>query len=604
MMTFATIGFAAHVVSASTPYQDLEGPVIGTRVGICHINNLTDKVQLSTDGLIKCDDTVSPQMQLSSASTAEDLSDGYRVILYKLPHGAVEHSNGEDAPSLQRDMVATIPKSEKSALIGALLSHESQCFPVGDEMFDIPEDSVVPDASQHPGPESSGPQDISLVDEHEMPGEHMHDEDATPLSDDEEMEVNDPLWYPSKQQLVDLKIAHDNAGHPTASDFARLIKLGNGRPEVYKWVKKNFRCDDCEAHRKPKAKRPSAVPKTYRFNHVVGIDLVQTAGPDGVKYFFLNIICWGTSYQQVKIVEGDNAKTAENVWNTIVDTWFRIFGCPDILVLDPGLEFEGYFAEHAQAYGITILPTDRESPWQNGRTERAGGLWKTQLKIATRKFTPVDLPEWLALGSMCVQSRNRYFNRSGYSPMQRVFGTTQRLPGSLLSDDPIDPELLSTNPIADYQRAEEMRVAATRAWAALDSRRRLKRSLKSRHRIANNFTEGQLVFVWRQPRVGPGAWKGPGLCMMPTAGGCWVNMRGSLWRCANEQCRPATNDENLGAELVNRFLGDLRWDFQRNKGPKKFVDVRSEGIPHFPGERDAEADAGEDSDPDDVHCRS
>ena len=48
---------------------------------------------------------------------------------------------------------------------------------------------------------------------------------------------------------------------------------------------------------------------------------------------------------------------------------------------------------------------------------------------------------------------------------------------SLLSDDPIDPELLSTNPIADYQRAEEMRVAATRAWAALDSRRRLKRSL-------------------------------------------------------------------------------------------------------------------------------
>ena len=73
---------------------------------------------------------------------------------------------------------------------------------------------------------------------------------------------------------------------------------------------------------------------------------------------------------------------------------------------------------------------------------------------------------------------------------------------------------------------------------------------------------------------------------MPTAGGCWVNMRGSLWRCSNEQLRPATNDENLGAELVNRYLGDLRWDFQRNRGAKKYVDVRAEGIPAFPGEAD------------------
>ena len=62
-----------------------------------------------------------------------------------------------------------------------------------------------------------------------------------------------------------------------------------------------FKCDDCEAHRKPKAKRPSAVPKTYRFNHVVGIDLLTTRDPDGVACFFLNAICWGTSLQQVKI---------------------------------------------------------------------------------------------------------------------------------------------------------------------------------------------------------------------------------------------------------------------------------------------------------------
>ena len=56
-------------------------------------------------------------------------------------------------------------------------------------------------------------------------------------------------------------------------------------------------------------------------------------------------------------------------------------------------------------------------------------------------------------------------------------------------------------------------------------------------------------------------------------------MRGSLWRCSGEQLRPATNDKNLGAELVNRYLSDLRRDVLHNKGFKKYVDVRAEGHP-------------------------
>ena len=211
--------------------------------------------------------------------------------------------------------------------------------------------------------------------------------------------------------------------------------------------------------------------------------------------------------------------------------------------------------------------------------------------IASRRTTPVTREEWLAQGCLCVQARNRYFNRSGYSPNQRVFGTNHRLPDSLLSDDAIDPALLCENPSADFQRAEEMRAAATRAWAALDSRTRMQRSLRARHRTHHTFTDGALVFVWRQPRVGPGKWVGPGVIIMSTTGGCWVNMRGSLWRCANEQLRPATNDESLGAELINRYLGDLRWDIQRNKGPKKYVDVRAEGIPDIPGENENASDA-------------
>eukprot|EP00973_Karenia_brevis_P011934 1619997-Karenia_brevis.AAC.1 len=58
----------------------------------------------------------------------------------------------------------------------------------------------------------------------------------------------------------------------------------------------------------------------------------------------------------------------------------------------------------------------------------------------------------------------------------------------------------------------------------------LLKSLRARARTPQNFDEGQLVFVWRQPKVGVGRWQGPGIVILPTAGGCWVNMRGSLWR--------------------------------------------------------------------------
>jgi len=61
--------------------------------------------------------------------------------------------------------------------------------------------------------------------------------------------------------------------------------------------------------------------------------------------------------------------------------------------------------------------------------------------------------------------------------------------------------------------------------------------------------------------------------------------------------RPATNDESLGAELINRYLGDLRWDIQRNKGPKKYVDVRAEGIPDIPGENENASNAHSEEEP-------
>ena len=105
--------------------------------------------------------------------------------------------------------------------------------------------------------------------------------------------------------------------------------------------------------------------------------------------------------------------------------------------------------------------------------------------------------------------------------------------------------------------------------------------MRVRHRPPVTFYEGQLIYAWRQPRVGSGRWHGPGVIVLPTAGGAWVNMRGALWRVSNEQMRPATQDESKGIEVVNQGLDSMRIDLQSKRGPKKFLDVRREGEPVF-----------------------
>ena len=88
-----------------------------------------------------------------------------------------------------------------------------------------------------------------------------------------------------------------------------------------------------------------------------------------------------------------------------------------------------------------------------------------------------------------------------------------------------------------------------------------------------------MVYVWR--RVGPGRYVGPGVVVIASAGGCWVNMRGGLWRCANEQLRKATNEESLGVELVNRYMGHMKDSLRNRRGQRSYVDVIVEGTPRL-----------------------
>ena len=154
------------------------------------------------------------------------------------------------------------------------------------------------------------------------------------------------------------------------------------------------------------------------------------------------MVCWGTGLQIVQPLW--TSYTVKTVMKEFKIAWVKHCGWPEIIVHDQGPEFMGNeFQNPAGAAGVLTMSIDSQSPWQNGKTERAEQSFKHQLWV-TLKVRRSLKPQWPSVVT------NRYCNRSGFSAHQRVFGSSLRLPGSLLSDDPIDRQLLTADPYTNF----------------------------------------------------------------------------------------------------------------------------------------------------------
>ena len=86
--------------------------------------------------------------------------------------------------------------------------------------------------------------------------------------------------------------------------------------------------------------------------------------------------------------------------------------------------------------------------------------------------------------------------------------------------------------------------------------------------------------VWKiNPPSRRGKWVGPGVCIGSHRGSLWINMRGSLWKCSQLQCKLATTEESRGLEIQNMLLDDMKTDLQEFPGRRTYVDVEREGVP-------------------------
>ena len=257
-------------------------------------------------------------------------------------------------------------------------------------------------------------------------------------------------------------------------EFLRALRLSRARPEVLDCVRREFEGPACAAKGyPPKPRHPAALPRTFRLNEILGVDLFEIESLEGSKIVFCNMVCWGTLYQLcIPITD----KTVGMVAKCTAERWIQYFGPPMLILADQRKEFVGtQFKEFTNANSILLHIIDVRAPWQNGRTERHGDIYKRIFERARWMHSPSSPVALQHLAMECNAAKNRLSNRSGYSPLQRVFGIRHRLPADLISDDVYAPDpvcdLVATDAILEASR--QIREAAMKAHAEVFVRDRI-----------------------------------------------------------------------------------------------------------------------------------
>eukprot|EP00959_Pyramimonas_sp_CCMP1952_P313433 6560312-Pyramimonas_sp.AAC.1 len=230
-------------------------------------------------------------------------------------------------------------------------------------------------------------------------------------------------------------------------------------------------------------------------------------------------------------------KTPWNVWFAFCRCWLRVFGPPEFLVVDEGKEFMGTFADRASEAGCLAIYAK-----------------------ACELEPPETRKEAEALVLACEAAKNRFVNRFGVAPVQRLLGELPHLPGSLLSDDWMDARMLTQDPDTEMPWSNRLRMAAHRAVMEADSRNSIKRVMASGAKPRVQVQPGDWARVWRKfsrdsgdkwsPDFKKDWWVGPCVVLMVKDASVWVNHKGELWQCSLEKVRVATSDECRGAELL------------------------------------------------------
>lgn len=302
---------------------------------------------------------------------------------------------------------------------------------------------------------------------------------------------------------------------------------------------------------------------------MIGVDILFVYGATSKEeHPVLNVTCVSTLYSTFTMVDA-NRRASALVWAAFLQSWLRVFGSPSFILMDQGLEFQGEFIEGLESHGIQPIVVDRDAPYQNGVTERRGGLFK-EVYYRTRELQqPSDVTEVQSMIHEVAWALQTMTNRSDYSPAQRVFGKQPTLAMEILNDSG-EFSFPQTSDGA-WRRSEEIRQAARQALMDVDCKERLQRAVLARPRRQHqelHFVEGEPVYVWRQGKRGSQAKIGPCFVVLQRGDTVWVTRRSELWKRNKIQVFKVGNLEKQGLEVIPAELLRAKERLRFHSDPK------------------------------------
>ena len=141
--------------------------------------------------------------------------------------------------------------------------------------------------------------------------------------------------------------------------------------------------------------------RPYNFNHTVGVDVNYLTDCDGTEFMLFTIVDLGTTYQiQAVLREGRVTPTSLQRLDALMTYWVSWAGYPRQVAADRGLNDRGVFARALAAAGVHTANIGLEAPYQLGKVERHGDMWKT---VASKVVESKSIKGMRAMTTMATE---------------------------------------------------------------------------------------------------------------------------------------------------------------------------------------------------------
>ena len=358
-----------------------------------------------------------------------------------------------------------------------------------------------------------GPEDKAFADPADVHDDEQDLLEKIPLPGNPQGEQErKKIWLSlPRRARITIRRLHRNFKHLPRNALVQMLRAAKA-PKDFIEAAKSHRCDVCEATRPPARTNKVSRPKPYVFNHEIGVDVFEVKDAAGTFYDLLNVVDYGTTFQQAFIVrEGqtNGVPSSSNCLDAFVKGWSRPFGWPKLLAADRGMHNRGVFGQTMSKKGVRINPAALESPEQIGRVERRNQTLKQMLNKVIKETNVIGRHQLDMALSECINALNELSRHGGFAPVQWVLAKFPRQPATMGDEDErhdIGAIQAHFDGPTEFALQSKYRLEAREAFIRWDCGSRIQRGyLRNAVPVPGPYKVGDIVSYCRRARAGEAA---------------------------------------------------------------------------------------------------